>query len=77
MWSWTSVTGAAQAAAMASSCSAQERTTPDTVTDLGEAETDQTVGVQPGAARERAADVVLDVVPAGCGDQLALILPYR
>src|SRR5215470_9958415 len=41
MWSWTSVTpGAAQAAAMASSCSAQERTTPDRVTDPGEVETD-------------------------------------
>ena len=42
MWSWTLVTpGAAQAAAMASSCSAQERTTPDRVTDPGEAETDR------------------------------------
>jgi hypothetical protein len=42
MWSWTWVTpGAAQAAAMASSCSAQERTIPDTVTDPGEAETDK------------------------------------
>src|SRR6516165_11452003 len=32
------------------------------------------VGVQPGAARERAAVVVLDVAPVGRGDQLDLIL---
>src|SRR5262249_32855930 len=59
---------------MASSCSAQERTTPDRVTDPGEAETDSPLGVQPGAARERAANVVLDVAPVGRGEQLDPVL---